>query len=80
MDNIEKLKHIGMAIQKCENAVAVMEAQKKELDAVLEENGFNSVEELESAIEGMSSVIAEEEERLTAKVDELQSRISALAD
>ncbi|MBQ5839105.1 MAG: hypothetical protein IIW42_03630 [Bacteroidaceae bacterium] len=57
-----------------------MEAQKKELDAVLEENGFNSVEELESAIEGMSTVIAEEEERLTAKVDELQSRISALAD
>ena len=80
MDNIEKLKHIGMAIHKCENAVAVMEAQKKELDAVLEENGFNSVEELESAIEGMSTVIAEEEERLTAKVDELQSRISALAD
>lgn len=80
MDNIEKLKHIGAAIQKCENAVAVMEAQKKELDAVLEENGFNSVEELESAIEGMSTVITEEEERLTAKVDELQSRISALAD
>ena len=78
MDNIEKLKNIGICIAKAERVVAVREAQKAELEKVLKENGFDSVEDLESAIEGMNEVIAEEEERLTAKVDELNQRVMAL--
>ena len=44
MDNIEKLKNIGICIAKAEKVVAVREAQKAELEKVLKENGFDSVE------------------------------------
>lgn len=75
MDIVTTFKNIGNAISRCEKMVAVLEAQKKELDNELKANGFTSVEELKSAIDGMEEVIEDEQEKIVAKLDELSKRL-----
>lgn len=75
MDNATRLQKISKAIDDAEKVVAVMESQKKELDETLKTYGFSSVEELESAITGMHDLIEEEEDRLSNKLDNLESKL-----
>lgn len=75
MDNATRLQKISKAVDDAEKVVAVMESQKKELDETLKTYGFSSVEELESAITGLHELIEEEEERLSDKLNTLESKL-----
>ena len=75
MDNATRLQKISKAVDDAEKVVAVMESQKKELDETLKTYGFSSVEELESAIIGLHELIEEEEERLSDKLNTLESKL-----
>ena len=75
MDNATRLQKISKAVDDAEKVVAVMESQKKELDETLKTYGFSSVEELESAITGLHELIEEEEERLSDKLNLLESKL-----
>lgn len=75
MDNATRLQKISKAVDDAEKVVAVMESQKKELDETLKTYGFSSVEELESAITGLHELIEEEEERLSDKLNSLESKL-----
>lgn len=75
MDNASRLQKISKAVDDAEKVVAVMESQKKELDETLKTYGFSSVEELESAITGLHELIEEEEERLSDKLNSLESKL-----
>lgn len=75
MDNATRLQKISKAVDDAEKVVAVMESQKKELDETLKTYGFYSVEELESAITGLHELIEEEEERLSDKLNLLESKL-----
>lgn len=75
MDNTSRLQKISKAVDDAEKVVAVMESQKRELDETLKTYGFSSVEELESAISGLHELIAEEEERLTDKLNILETKL-----
>lgn len=75
MDNATRLQRISKAVDDAEKVVAVMESQKKELDETLKTYGFSSVEELESAITGLHELIEEEEERLSDKLNTLESKL-----
>ena len=75
MDNASRLQKISKAVDDAEKVVAVMESQKKELDETLKTYGFSSVEELESAIIGLHELIEEEEERLSDKLNTLESKL-----
>ena len=75
MDNATRLQKISKAVDDAEKVVAVMESQKKELDETLKTYGFSSVEELESAITGLHELIEEEEERLSDKLNILESKL-----
>ena len=71
MDNTSRLQKISKAVDDAEKVVAVMES----LDETLKTYGFSSVEELESAISGLHELIAEEEERLTDKLNILETKL-----
>lgn len=75
MDNATRLQKISKAVDDAEKVVAIMESQKKELDETLKTYGFSSVEELESAITGLHELIEEEEERLSDKLNSLESKL-----
>lgn len=75
MDNASRLQKISKAVDDAEKVVAVMESQKKELDETLKTYGFSSVEELESAITGLHELIEEEEDRLSDKLNSLESKL-----
>lgn len=75
MDNMSRLQKISKAVDDAEKVVAVMESQKKELDETLKTYGFSSVEELESTITGLHDLIEEEEDRLTNKLDILETKL-----
>ena len=75
MDNATRLQKISKAVDDAEKVVAVMESQKKELDETLKTYGFSSVEELESAITGLHELIEEEEDRLSDKLNSLESKL-----
>lgn len=75
MDNMSRLQKISKAVDDAEKVVAVMESQKRELDETLKTYGFSSVEELESAITGLHDLIEEEEDRLTNKLDILETKL-----
>lgn len=75
MDNATRLQKISKAIDDAEKVVAVMESQKKELDETLKSYGFDSVEDLESAISGLGNMVEEESDKLTAKLDDLEMKL-----
>lgn len=75
MDNTSRIQKISKAVDDAEKVVAVMESQKRELDETLKSYGFDSVEDLESAITGLQELIAEEEERLTDKLNILETKL-----
>lgn len=78
MDNATRLQKISKAIDDAEKVVAVMESQKKELDETLKNYGFDSVEDLESAISGLGNMVEEESDRLTAKLDDLEMKLMGI--
>ena len=75
MDNTSRIQKISKAVDDAEKVVAVMESQKRELDETLKSYGFDSVEDLESAISGLGNMIEEESDRLTAKLDDLEMKL-----
>lgn len=75
MDDNARLQKLAKVIADAEKVVAVMESQKKELDETLKSYGFDSVEDLESAISGLGNMIEEESDRLTTKLDDLEMKL-----
>ena len=75
MDDSARLQKLAKVIADAEKVVAVMESQKKELDETLKSYGFDSVEDLESAISGLGNMIEEESDRLTTKLDDLEMKL-----
>lgn len=75
MDDTARLQKLAKVIADAEKVVAVMESQKKELDETLKSYGFDSVEDLESAISGLGNMIEEESDKLTAKLDDLEMKL-----
>lgn len=80
MDDSARLQKLAKVIADAEKVVAVMESQKKELDETLKSYGFDSVEDLESAISGLGNMIEEESDRLTAKLDDLEMKLAEIND
>ena len=75
MDDNVRLQKLAKVIADAEKVVAVMESQKKELDETLKSYGFDSVEDLESAISGLGNMVEEESDKLTAKLDDLEMKL-----
>ena len=75
MDDNARLQKLAKVIADAEKVVAVMESQKKELDETLKSYGFDSVEDLESAISGLGNMVEEESDKLTAKLDDLEMKL-----
>lgn len=80
MDDSARLQKLAKVIADAEKVVAVMESQKKELDETLKSYGFDSVEDLESAISGLGNMIEEESDKLTAKLDDLEMKLAEIND
>lgn len=75
MSDVTRFEQIEKVIKDAEKCVVLMEQQKKELEAQLKSAGFDSVEELESCLDGMDEVADAEEEKLSAKFEELHARL-----